>query len=344
MYRTALLIGLAGLLSCSGETFDEAAAREQILELERLQREAHFTADAKTFAELLSEPHLSVNRGVVRSTTREENQTRFQGYFDSVQFAEWDDLAEPIIRFSDDGSLAYCVVERRVTVRYPTVAGLYHGTTDFAWTAIYRRVESGWTIESVTSTEKESSHKYLWNVVAHAECTSPDGGYTTDLAADHKGFLEFRQAYSYADGSFAAQVQGDSLGQSLSVDGHPDAPLDSPVIAMLQGHNFFWMYLQPDMFFRDLDKTDPLNWQGQDALGNPVQVRLDDEQHQVEQIDLRNSLDTTELIRINYLSFDSTVFGPLPLELEVVQAARDTFRFQFTEVTFNTEDFPAWQE
>lgn len=342
MYRLALLTCLIGLMSCAEENFDEAAARAQILELERLQRHVHFTADAASFSQLLAEPHLSVNRGVVRNTTRDENKPRFQGYFDSVHFVEWDDLAEPIIRFSDDGSLAYCVVERRVTVQYPTGEGLYHGTTDFAWTAIYRRTNDDWEIESVTSTNQEPTHDYLSNIVAQAACTSPEGPYTTDLLADHEGFLEFRQSYSYAEGTFAAQVWGDSIAQELDENERAGELFDRPVIAMLQGHNFFWMYLQPGMFFNDLDRTDPLHWKGLDALNNPVEIILDNEQYQVQQILLRNSLDTTELITINYLQFDSTAFGPLPMVLDVVQAARDTFHFEFTDVALNVEEFPTW--
>ena len=344
MYRIVLLILLAGLMSCTGTTFDEAAAREQILEMERLQRKVHFIADASTFAGLLAEPHLSVNRGVVRNTTREENEPRFQGYFDSVHFVEWDDQAEPIIRFSDDGSLAYCVVERRVTVQYPSDEGLYHGTTEYAWTAIYRRTTNGWEVESVTSTNQEPTHDYLRNIVAHAECTSPEGAYTTDLLADHEGFLEFRQAYGYREGGFAAQVQGDSLAQSMDDEGRVGESLEKPVIAMLQGHNFFWMYLQPGLFFKELDTLDPLHWRAKDALDNPVEILRDDHHYQVQQILLRNSLDTSELITINYLQFDSTAFGPLPQELEVVQAGRDTFHFEFTDVALNTDDFPVWKE
>lgn len=339
MYKSILFLCLFGLVSCGNE-FDEATARQQILELEREQRRVHFEADAASFVQMMTEPHLSVNRGAVSTSTREDNQERFQGYFSSVNFVEWDDLAEPIIRFSADGSLAYCVVQRRVTVQYPSNEGLYHGSTDYAWTAIYRQTGEGWEVESVISTNKEPTFHYLRNVVALADCISPQGPYQTTLKADDQGFLEFHQSYSYREGDFIAQIKGDSLGQSLN-NQNVSETLAAETIAMLQGHNFFWMYLQPTQFF-DLNTDDPFHREGVDALGNPVQIRRDSHHYQVEQIFLRNPMDTAEQIEIQYLEFDSTAFGPLPLRLDVIQGGKDTFNFHFKEVKFNVEDFPQW--
>ncbi|MEL7249151.1 MAG: hypothetical protein AAFO03_12055 [Bacteroidota bacterium] len=338
------IVFISVLFACETPGFDETTARQQILELEQLQRHVHFAADATTFAELLAEPNLSVNRGRVSTSTRAENQERFQGYFDSVHFIEWDDLAEPNICFSKDGTLAYSVLQKRVTVQYPTEEGLYHGSTDFAWTSIYRRTGDSWEIEAVTSTNQESSSSYLQNVVAVADCHGPDGAYTTTLAADHIGFLEFQQEYSYRKGIFIAQVYADSLGQSLRSLDQVDQALPPEVIAMLQGHNFIWMYLQPEQFFSNLKNQSPRYSEGVDMLGNPVELKRDEAQYQIQEIHMRNPMDTTELIEIQYLSFEATAFGSLPSQLRVVQGRRDTFHFEFEELLFNVEDFPSWAQ
>ncbi|MEL6656234.1 MAG: hypothetical protein AAFY48_07100 [Bacteroidota bacterium] len=338
------IVFISLFFACETPSFDEATARQQILELEQLQRHVHFAADATTFAELLAEPNLSVNRGEVSTSTRAENRERFQGYFNSVHFMEWDDLAEPIIRFSDDGTLAYSVLQKRVTVQYPTEEGLYHGSTDFAWTSIYRRTGDTWEIETVTSTNQESTSSYLKNIVAVADCQGPDGAYTTTLAADHQGFLEFRQDFSYREEGYAAQVYGDSLGQSLLPTGQVERALPPEVIAMLQGHNFIWMYLQPEQFFNDLENQSPWYSEGVDRLGNFVELKRDEAQYQVQEINMRNPMDTTELIEVQYLSFDATAFGNLPSQLRVVQGRRDTFRFEFEELMFNVEEFPTWAQ
>ncbi len=330
------------LFACESTDFDETTARQQILELEQLQRHVHFAADATTFTGLMAEPLLSINRGRVSKSTRAENQARFQGYFDSVQFMEWDDLAEPIIRFSADGSLAYSVLQKRVAVQYPTENGLYFGTTDFAWTSIYQQSANGWQLESITSTNQEPSSKYLRNIIAVADCEGPEGAYTTTLAADHQGFLDFRQSFTYREEDFTAQVLADSLGQTLLPNDLVDQTLPPETLAMLQGHNFIWMYLQPKQFFNHLDVKSPWFAKGVDALGNPVELKREETQYQIQEINIRNPMDTAELIEIQYLSFDSTAFGTLPNKIRIVQAKQDTFHFSFRELQFNVDTFPSW--
>ena len=103
----------------------------------------------------MSADFISVNGGIVSRPTYEENLQRFGDYFDSVEFIKWDDLSDPVIRFSEDGSLAYTIVDKEVILQYGTEEGIMlKDTTHFAWTAIYRRGEDGWKIESVASTNE----------------------------------------------------------------------------------------------------------------------------------------------------------------------------------------------
>ena len=194
----------------------------------------------------------------------------------------------------------------------------------------------------MTSTNQESRSDYLKNMVVIADCQGPEGAYTTELAANANGFLEFRQRYTYRDETFVAQVYRDSLSQELTPNGYMNRASNTEMISMLQGHNFFWMYLQPSLFFKELSADDPWHWRGLDALDNPVALQRDSQHYQIQAIQLRNPFDTNELIQVQYLTFDSTAFGPLPSTLRVVQAGRDTFSFQFREVQLNVEDFPVW--
>lgn len=142
------------LFSCSSG-FDEEKERQAILELHEAQRGYHFQKKAEEFAGLMSENYISVNRGQVSRPSYEENVARFGNYFDSVEFVKWDDVQPPEVRFSDDGSMAYTVVEKQVVVTYPDErGGKITDTTDFAWVAIYRKYEDGWKIDCVASTNK----------------------------------------------------------------------------------------------------------------------------------------------------------------------------------------------
>lgn len=134
---------------------DLEAEKAKILEMHRLQRDYHFNKDSIAFANQLSDSFISVNRGVVSSPTREATVARYNGYFSAVNFVKWDDVSDPIIKISDDGSLAYTVVDKIVEVTYKNADGNDSiGSTHFAWTAIYRKYGDQWKIDCVTSTNK----------------------------------------------------------------------------------------------------------------------------------------------------------------------------------------------
>ena len=156
--KVILFISILTILSCNSKpNIDFEKATQEILELHNRQRDFHFQKMAPEFANLLSENHISVNRGAVNTPTIEENTTRFQNYFDSVEFVKWDDIKPPVIRFSDDGSMAYTVVEKEVVVKYKNEESQeILETTIFAWVAIYKKYGSEWKIDCVASTNKAS--------------------------------------------------------------------------------------------------------------------------------------------------------------------------------------------
>ncbi len=129
--------------------------KAKILELHNAQRDYHFGKDAAAFANQLSSDFISVNRGLIHQPQLEETVSRYRNYFSSVEFLMWDDVSEPIVRFSDDGSMAYTVVDKLVRISHQDEYGQnVEGETHFAWTAIYKKVGSEWKIDCVTSTEK----------------------------------------------------------------------------------------------------------------------------------------------------------------------------------------------
>lgn len=98
---------------------------------------------------------LSVNRGVVSTAKRGETLKRIQGYFNRVEFIKWDDRLPPKISFSNDGTMAYAVVQKLVILSLKD--SLQHttlDTTEFAWVSIYRKSVNDWKIECTVSTNK----------------------------------------------------------------------------------------------------------------------------------------------------------------------------------------------
>ncbi|MEO9476896.1 MAG: nuclear transport factor 2 family protein [Cyclobacteriaceae bacterium] len=155
----ALAFGILIFLSIScSQTSDFELEKQRILELHHAQRDYHFEKDSIRFANQLSDDFISVNRGKITYPDSEETISRYNSYFSSVQFIKWDDLAKPIIRFSEDGTMAYTIVDKIVTVEYENENGETEvGETHFSWTAIYKKHADEWKIDCVTSTEEPSN-------------------------------------------------------------------------------------------------------------------------------------------------------------------------------------------
>jgi hypothetical protein len=143
-------------VACNRSTApDLEAEKKEILRLEALQRQYHFTKNAGDFVKLFSREFISINKGKISKPTQEENSQRFEAYFKAVEFIKWDNKAEPLVRFSADGSLAYVAVDKLVILQEPGPEGkLLTDTTEFAWLTIYKKEGSSWKIDCVTSTNK----------------------------------------------------------------------------------------------------------------------------------------------------------------------------------------------
>lgn len=136
-------------------SFDEERARKEILTLHEAQRDYHLNNQPERFVDQFSSDFISVSDGTISRPGREESLSRFQSYFNSVTFIRWDDRSPPVIRFSDDGSLAYTIVDKKVILQYENEAGkIVSDSSRFAWTSIYRKEGDHWKIESVTSTNR----------------------------------------------------------------------------------------------------------------------------------------------------------------------------------------------
>ena len=142
------------LLSCNSKS-DLEKERKTILGMLDTERKAHFDRNVSLFMSEFADSMISVNKGVVSVPTKEQHKQKIGNYFGSVQFIKWDNSTEPIIRFSDDGSLAYAVIQKDVIVTYPDSTGkALYDTTHYAWASIYRKYRGEWKIECNISTNK----------------------------------------------------------------------------------------------------------------------------------------------------------------------------------------------
>lgn len=145
---------LWAIVGCNSKA-DPDQERKTILAMLRTERKAHFDRNVELFISEFADSMISVNKGTVSVPSKGEHRERIGKYFGGVQFIKWDDTAEPVIRFSDDGSLAYAIIQKDVIVTYPDSAGkAYYDTTHYAWSSIYRKHAGAWKVECNISTNK----------------------------------------------------------------------------------------------------------------------------------------------------------------------------------------------
>ncbi|MEP5613249.1 MAG: hypothetical protein ABJP45_13435 [Cyclobacteriaceae bacterium] len=155
----SIVYGLIFLIlsSCSMDPpIDLENEKEEIMTIHNNQRLHHFQKDSVAFARQLSDRFVSVNRGEVNRPTFEETKKRLNQYFSAVEFIKWDDTATPEIRFSEDGRMAYTIVEKELLLHYLDEGVKMEEQTTFAWVSIYTKGVDGWRIDCVSSTNKPS--------------------------------------------------------------------------------------------------------------------------------------------------------------------------------------------
>ncbi len=139
---------IAGMLflfiSCCPES-DLEKYRQEILDLHRDAIRAHLEKDVGFFTRDLANDYFSVGNGSIRHPSKEEIDQQFSNYINNTEFTEYRDLEDPLIGFSDDGSLAWSIVRVRVAGERTVEAdSIRRFDTTWAWITLYKREGNRW--------------------------------------------------------------------------------------------------------------------------------------------------------------------------------------------------------
>lgn len=143
------LLFLFLIVSCSSN-HENQNERQQILAINKEQRTAHMTNDAQMLVRSIADSLISVDSGKITINSLDQVLSRFTSYFRQVKYLEWDDVAEPMVQISSDGSLATMSVMKRTIIM--DSEGV-KDTTIFAWTSAFKKVDQQWKMYSITSTD-----------------------------------------------------------------------------------------------------------------------------------------------------------------------------------------------
>lgn len=154
------IILLLAVLSNCRDRIDTEACKQGLLELNAKNREAHLAGDVQTILAGMAPEYFQVRRGRVYELSAQDNKMRFESYLGSMKILAWDDIAEPIVFVSDDGTLATMLVTKRlamVPINAPDTTAPMEGV--YAWQATYRRVDDIWIMIADATTELPPEEK-----------------------------------------------------------------------------------------------------------------------------------------------------------------------------------------
>ena len=259
----------AAALSCASE--GEEVELRRILENDRA---AHLAADAARLTANLADTLIVLDGALITPQTRQEIEVMFRAYFEGASYHEWDDLEDPVIRISTDGSMAWVARRVRVDRTAPRFGG---GTQrerfESSWTATYERAGGAWKMTSVTSTfARMPSAAQVLSGARRALCG--------DDAIANVRFAQFRADVSGPGGDFRVTVQSSAAGAvridfstgfsaAITYDdawmrptpGDTAFPLPDTLETFVRGHDLLMNALYPA---RDYG---PLRFAGRESFG-----------------------------------------------------------------------------
>lgn len=138
----------------------QVVAMNELLELHRQGRVAHFQRDANLLVSGFAEDFASISNGKIQTPTRQASLDRFTNYFRNSRFLEWDDIVPPVIRVSNDATMGFVIVNKRVRLMAKESDGSEKESVEiFAWLATYRKIDGKWKLTALASTNTPEDDK-----------------------------------------------------------------------------------------------------------------------------------------------------------------------------------------
>ncbi len=130
---------------------DPAADRAALLKLHAQDRDGHLKGDVDLMTGQFAATFQEVVGGRIREMSRDAARQQIGEYLKSVKYTAWDDAAEPIIKISPDGQMAWMLVQTKVEV---APVNQPDAKRSFMNSAIqtYEKGANGWQMTAIAAT------------------------------------------------------------------------------------------------------------------------------------------------------------------------------------------------
>lgn len=122
-FFSIVLFAVGLTVAQTGAALDLEKEKTELLRLHKADREAHFRTDVELLQRSSPQEFISVNRGKIHRSKKSDERKMFTDYFKGAKYDEWDDAEEPIVRVSNDGSMAWMITRVRVKRTQKDAAG-----------------------------------------------------------------------------------------------------------------------------------------------------------------------------------------------------------------------------
>lgn len=139
-------VRLASSSACEGDP------REALLAVHRRARAAHLAGDAAVLAADSADQVISAQDGELRTSSRDDVLALFTRYFGQIEYRRWDDLVEPVVHMSEEGTVGWMAVRILGETR-PRGSEDDGAWRQFhsSWVATYARERCAWRMTAIAS-------------------------------------------------------------------------------------------------------------------------------------------------------------------------------------------------
>lgn len=189
----------------------------------------------------------------------------------------------------------------------------------------------------------ESKYDQIKNIISIANCTGPGGSYTTEVHATNTGYTYFHQQFSYRPNDFKAILTSPDCGYYY--EGEDLKYLSFINRQFIRSHEFHKISIAPFEYFNEvklqgdafINNQKCKMFSGVDHSGNSVKLFYSPKEQLILGFEMKNFIDTTEVIQVIHKNWTDTDYGKMIKALEIIQGGRDTFHFNFDQILINTD-------
>ncbi|MHC4975417.1 MAG: DUF4440 domain-containing protein [Planctomycetota bacterium] len=145
--------GVVGVVvsGCVGTAAREAGYRAELLAVHESFLVAHRENDWEFFRDFADETVYGLRDGEITTQTPEAMGERFEAYLGEAVFTRYEDLSEPVVFVSDDGTLGWVMAHVRIEGTY----GEGRLDSTWSWVTLLERVDGEWRLVGSASTRAE---------------------------------------------------------------------------------------------------------------------------------------------------------------------------------------------